>query len=113
MLMVRTAPLLAVANLHDGLGQDHLTLRRAKPFTAEDVGNLQVRAARSPQLLDALDHRVVARNVTLAPDRRDHDALREMATGPDDLHFNPVCGRPRVPQALYQAAQPRPTVRVA
>ena len=34
--------MMAVANLHDGFGQDRLTLRRAKSFTAQDVGNLQV-----------------------------------------------------------------------
>src|SRR6266567_6301683 len=112
MLMVRTDPMMAVANLHDGLGQDQLTLRRAKPFTAEDVGNLKVRVALSPQLPGALDHCVVARNVTLAPDRRDHDALREMATGPDDLHFNPVCGRPLDHHACNQAAQQRLALRV-
>src|SRR5215510_16197513 len=76
MLMGRTDPLMVVANLHDGLGQDRLTLRRAKPFTAQDVGNLKVRVAFSPQLPGALDHRIVARHVTLAPDRRDHEALR-------------------------------------
>src|SRR6266487_6366651 len=71
MLMVRTAPQMAVANLHDSLGQDRLTRRRAKPFTAQDVGTLKVRGAFSPQLPGALDHRIVARHVTLAPDRRD------------------------------------------
>ena len=70
MLMIRTDPLMAVANLHDSLGQDRLTLRRAKPFTAQDVGNLKVRVACSPQLPGALDQRIVARHVTLAPDRR-------------------------------------------
>src|SRR4030095_8783688 len=87
MLMGTTDPLMVVANLHDGLGQDRLTRRRAKPFTAQDVGNLQGRVAFSPPLSGTLDHRIVARHVTLAPDWRDHNALREMATGPDDLDF--------------------------
>ena len=103
---------MAVANLHDSLGQDRLTLRRAKPFTAQDVGNLKVRVAFSPQLPGALDHRIVARHVTLAPDRRDHDALREMATGPDDLDFHPVRGRPLDHHACNQAAQQRLALRV-
>src|SRR5215813_6287677 len=112
MLMVRTDPLMTVANLHDSLGQDRLTLRRAKPFTAQDVSNLEVRVAFSPQLPGALDHRIVARHVTLAPDQRDHDALREMATGPDDLDFHPVRGRPLDHHAGDEAAQQRLALRV-
>src|SRR5438046_2734316 len=63
MLMIRTAPQMAVANLHDSLGQDRLTLRRAKPFTAQDVGNLKVRVAFSQQLPRAFDDRIVARQL--------------------------------------------------
>src|SRR5262249_3693799 len=107
MLMVRTDPVMAVANLHDGFGQDRLALRRAKSFMAQDVSNLKVRVALCPQLPGALDHRGVARDLTLAPDRREHDALREMATGPDDLDFDPRRSRPLDYPAGEGAARPR------
>src|SRR4029453_13273501 len=50
MLMGRTDPVMAVAHLHDGFGQDRLAPRRAKSFPAQGVGNLKVRVAFSPQL---------------------------------------------------------------
>src|SRR4029434_2029461 len=91
--------LRALPNLHDGLGQDCLTPRRAEAFTAQDIGNLQVRVALSPQLPSALDHRVVAGDVMLVKDGRDDDALREMATNPDDLDLDPVGSCPLDHQA--------------
>ena len=112
MLMVATDPVMAVANLQDGLGQDLLAPRRAKAFTAQGVGNLQVRVALSPQLPGALDHRVVAGDVMLVQDRRDDDALREMATHPDDLDLNPIGGRPLDNHACDQAPQQGLALRV-
>src|SRR5438874_428075 len=94
MLMVRTDPVMAVANLQDGLGQDPIAPRRAKAFTAQDFSNMHVRVALSPQLSGALDHRVVACDVMLVQDGRDHYPLREMAPDPDDLGLNPIGGRP-------------------
>src|SRR5215510_16321806 len=112
MLMGRTDPVMAVANLHDGLGQDRLTPRRAEAFTAQDVGNLKVRVALSPQLPSALDHRVVAGDVMLVQDGRDDDSLREMATNPDDLDLNPIRSHPLDHHACNQAAQQRLALRV-
>src|SRR5882724_3396559 len=90
MLMVRTDPVMAVAHLQDRLGQDPIAPRRAKAFTAQDFSNVEVRVALSPQLPGALDHRVVAGDVMLVQDGWDDDALRAMATDPDDLDFNPI-----------------------
>src|SRR6266849_3006848 len=45
MLMVPTDPLVGVAELQDGAGQDAVSTRRAKPFTAQGLGNLRIRVA--------------------------------------------------------------------
>src|SRR5713101_5953426 len=92
--MVRTDPVMAVAKLQDGLSQDPSAPRRAKTFTTQDLSDLHVRIAPSPQLPGALDHRVIARDVMLVQDGWDHHSLREMATDPDDLDLHPIGGRP-------------------
>src|SRR6266446_4031947 len=112
MLMVRTDPVMAVAHLQDRLGQDPIAPRRAKAFTAQDCSNVEVRVALSPQLPGALDHRVVAGDVMLVQDGWDDDALREMATDPDDLDLNPIRGHPLDHHACNQAAQQRLALRV-
>src|SRR6266581_2135898 len=48
----------------------------------------------------------------LVQDGWDDDALRAMATDPDDLDFNPIRGHPLDHHACHQAAQPRLTLRV-
>src|SRR4029453_1063958 len=92
MLMVATDPVMLVANLHDGFGQDPSATGRAEAFLAEGLGNLCICIARPPQLLRAVDHRVIASAVALVHDRWDDDALREMATYPDDLDLNAIGG---------------------
>src|SRR5215831_18630071 len=92
MLMVATDPMMLVANLQDGLGQDPSAPGRAEAFLAEGRGNLRIRIARPPQLLCAVDHRVIAGAVALVHDRRNDYALREMATHPDDLDRNAIGG---------------------
>src|SRR5215831_533154 len=92
MLMVTTDPVMLVAHLQDGLGQDPSATGRAEAFLAEGLGNLRIRIARLPQLLRAVDHRVIASAVALVHDRWNDDALREMATDPDNLHRNAIGG---------------------
>src|SRR6266481_5458388 len=92
MLMVATDPVMLVANLQDGLGQDPIATGRAEAFMAEGLGNLRIRIARPPQLPRAVDHRVIAGAVALVHDRWNDDALREMATHPDDLDLNAIGG---------------------
>src|SRR5215471_12880650 len=92
MLMVATDPVMLVANLQDGLGQDPSATGRAEAFLAEGLGNLRIRIARPPQLLRAVNHRGIAGAVALVHDRWNDDALREMATHPDDLHLNAIGG---------------------
>src|SRR3989442_2974070 len=92
MLMVATDPVVLIANLQDGLGQDPIATGRAEAFLAEGLGNLCIRIARPPQLLRAVNHRVIAGAVALVHDRWNDDALREMATDPDDLHLNAIGG---------------------
>src|SRR5215813_3552340 len=92
MLMVATDPAMLDANLQDGLGQDPRATGRAEAFLAEGLGNLRIRIARPPQLLRAVDHRVIASAVALVHERWNDDALREMATHPDDLDRNAIGG---------------------
>src|SRR5712691_8490751 len=107
MLMVSTHPVMAVAHLQDGLGQDPITPRRAKAFTAQDLSNVDVRVTLTPQLSGALNLRVVARDVMLVQDGRNHYPLREMATNPDDLDLHPISGHPLDHDSCDQAAQQR------
>src|SRR2546428_9827616 len=58
MLMVRAAPPMAVAHLHDSLGQDRLTLRRPKPFAAHEVDNLKDPQAFYHLMPAALDNSI-------------------------------------------------------
>ena len=92
MLMVATDPVMLVADLQDGPGQDLIASRRAKPCTAEGLGNLRIRGALGPQLPGAFHHGVVASDVALVQDRRDDDPLRDMATDPDNLDRHPISG---------------------
>src|SRR6266853_3787900 len=91
--MVATYPGMLAADLQDSPGQDLSTSRRAKPFTAEGLGNLRIRGALGPQLPGAFHHGVVARDVALVQDRRDDDPLRDMATDPDNLDRHTIGGR--------------------
>src|SRR6266705_1490792 len=91
--MVATRPVMLVADLQDGPGQDLSASRRAKPFTAQGLGNLRIRGALGPQLPGAFNHGVVASDLALVQDRRDDDPLRDMATDPDNLDFYPSGGQ--------------------
>src|SRR5438093_2710802 len=103
--MIATHPVIVVANLQDGAGQDHRATRRAKAFTAQDLGNLCIRIALTPQLLRACDHRGIPSDVTLVEDRRDDYPLREMATHPDNFDGNAIGGRPLDNDPCDQAPQ--------
>ena len=93
MLMVATDPVMVVANLQDGPGQDPIASRRAKALSTQSLGNLDVRVAFTPQVSNTFDHRVVASDVTLVQDGRDDHPLREMATHPDNFDRHAIGGR--------------------
>src|ERR1700745_1266796 len=112
MLMVATDPVLLVADLQDGPGQDLRASRRAKPFTAEGLGNLRIRVALGPQLPGAFHHGGVARDVALVQDRRDDGSLRDMATDPDNLDLHPIGGRALDNALRAEAAEQGLTLRV-
>ena len=105
MLLVPTDPLMVLADFPDGRGGDLRAARRTKAFTAERVGKLRVPRAGTPPLMEACPHRVVPRDLMLAPDRRDDDTLRALATPPDNLHVNAIGGRPCDPDLCDQAPQ--------
>src|SRR6266851_4240030 len=94
MLMVATDPVMVVTNLQDSPGQDLIASRRAKALVTQGLGNLVVRVSCTPQVPNAFDHRVVAGDVTLMQDGRDHHPLREMATDPDNFDRHAIGGRP-------------------
>src|SRR5437870_12615822 len=103
--MAETNPVIVVAELQDGAGQDHRAARRAKACTAQGLGNLRIRIAFTPQLLRACDHRVIPRDVTLVEDGRDDDPLREMATYPADFDISALGGCPLDNPPCDQAPQ--------
>src|SRR5215831_13458718 len=105
MLMVATDPVMVVTNLQDGPGQDPIASRRAKALVTQSLGNLAVRGALGPQLLNAVNHRVISRDVTLMQDRRDNQSLREMATDPDNFDGNAIGGCPLDNHPCDQAPQ--------
>ena len=93
MLLVATDPVMLVADLQDGPGQDLSASRRATPFTAAGLGDLRIRVALGPHLPGAFHHGGVARDVALGQDRRDDGPLRDMATAPDNLDLHPIGSR--------------------
>src|SRR5215831_4728995 len=92
MLMVATDPMMVITDLQDGPDQDAIASRRAKPFTAQGLGNLRIRVACGPQLSNAFHHGVVARDVALVQNRWNDSPLRDMATDPDNLDRYPIGG---------------------
>ncbi len=100
-----------LATLDEVLAQRQRERQRLETYQQQQVSHARFAATLARRRYEQVDpaYRLVAAELER---EWDDDALRAMATDPDDLDFNPIRGHPLDHHACHQAAQPRLTLRV-